>query len=114
MAFAVTEGFYSRHFFKVQTNVETCHPRNPPGLASPNHPPLARGALVRCSDKCRSNDTGRVREITITDQLGAHCHRGHPGGGSPEMLKRNLQIPLAFFRGLGYIIEVLALRCFEC
>ena len=44
MAFAVTEGFYSRHFFKVQTNVETCHPRNPPGLASPNHPPLARGA----------------------------------------------------------------------
>src|SRR5699024_12217605 len=32
---AVTEGFYSRYFFKVQTNVETCHPRNPPGLASP-------------------------------------------------------------------------------
>ena len=45
VAFAVTEGFYSRYFFKVQTNVETCHPRNPPGLASPNHPPFARGAL---------------------------------------------------------------------
>ena len=59
-------------------------------------------------------DTGRVREVTITDQLGAHCHRGHPGGHWPQMLKRNLQIPLAFFRGLGYIIGVLALRCFEC
>ena len=50
---------------------------------------------------------------TKTDSVDCECHRGHPGG-SPEMLKRNLQIPLAFFRGLGYIIEVLALRCFEC
>ena len=76
--------------------------------------PLWQGGLWSMHLLHRSNDTGRVREITITDQLGAHCHRGHPGGGSPEMLKRNLQIPLAFFRGLGYIIEVLALRCFEC
>ena len=76
MAFAVTEGFYSRYFFEVQTNVETCHPRNPPGLASPNHPPLARGALVRCSDKCRSNDTGRGREVTIPQKPGAELSAG--------------------------------------
>ena len=47
MAFAVTEGFYSRYFFKVQTNVETCHPRNPPGLASPNHPHNGQGGFGR-------------------------------------------------------------------
>ena len=58
----------------------------------------------------RSNDTGRVRERTIRRKPSCEI----VSGDSPEMLKRNLQIPLAFFRGLGYIIEVLALRCFEC
>ena len=69
--------------------------RNPPGLASPNHPPLARGALVRCLDfhpvtipgtggavtirrrlPCEiatggtpAADTGRVREVTICRKL---------------------------------------------
>ena len=41
-----TEGFTAGTSPKAQTNVETCDPRNPPGLASPNHPPLTRGALA--------------------------------------------------------------------
>ena len=32
---------------------------------------MARGALVRYFDYYRKNDTGRVREVTSSDQLGA-------------------------------------------
>ena len=33
---------------------------------------MARGALVRYFDYYRKNDTGRVREVTNTDQPGAN------------------------------------------
>ena len=47
----------------VQTNVETRYPRNPPASAVPRHPLLARGLCPKHLLH-RSNDTGRVREVT--------------------------------------------------
>ena len=48
-------------FAKAPTYVETCKPLIPPASAVPRHPPLARGALVRCFHYHRTNDTGHRR-----------------------------------------------------
>ena len=42
---AVTEGFHSRHFLQRMDPCGNLPVFYPPGLAMPNHPPLARGAL---------------------------------------------------------------------
>ena len=42
---AVTEGFYSRHFFKVQTYVETWKPAESPRLGIAEAPPFGKGGF---------------------------------------------------------------------
>ena len=42
---AVTEGFHSRHFPKVQTYVETCQPGESPRLGGAEAPPFGKGGF---------------------------------------------------------------------
>src|SRR5699024_11507343 len=49
-----------------------------PVLPEAKPPPFGKGGFevhIHCH---RSNDTGRVREVTNTDQPGAHCPRALP------------------------------------
>ena len=45
-----TEGFTAGTFQKYKPMWKLASLRNPPASAQPRHPPLARGALVRCLD----------------------------------------------------------------
>ena len=60
----VTEGSHSWHFPKVQTNVDTCHPAESPRLGGAEAPPFSKGGFGLCFHYHRTNDTGRVREVT--------------------------------------------------
>ena len=44
-AVGVTEGSHSRHFPKVQTNVETCHPGESPRFGFAKPPPFGKGGF---------------------------------------------------------------------
>ena len=45
VAFAVTEGFHSRHFPKVQAYVETCKPAESPRFGYAKPPPFGKGGF---------------------------------------------------------------------
>ena len=55
---------------KVQTYVETCQPGESPRLGVAEAPPFGKGGFGQATD------TGWVREVTSTDQLGAKLAAG--------------------------------------
>ena len=49
-----------------------------PRLGGAEAPPFRKGGFEVHTHCHRSSDTGRVREVTNTDQPGAHCPRALP------------------------------------
>ena len=107
----VTEGFYSKHFPKAQTYVETCLPAESPRFGFAKPPPQWPGGLCPKHLLHRSNDTGRVRERTIRRKLPCEIDTGGTPAGTGGAVTICRRLPCEIATGGTQACEIVRGHC---